>query len=359
MQLEPEARQWCVDLIAEHNSTLTSTDSASVQTNLTADNARQPESVTTSHTADNSYTLGEGALGESCDDWQERAKAAVVAAHEALTPDELAACLCTIDDEARDWYLSLLASHHMSGDRDQSVLDSGSSKHLQSTVCITDIEDRTPLSGFDGSTQWTEGTGYVPAIMYDENTNSRSSFKIDFEDADLMTENLISNILSLGKLLRGGWKFHLEEGDCHGTTPGGAHNVEIQLGIDNILRISHQMRSARERQPLPRPLAEDTVNTVKRSAGNATSAYFHECPFHRGDAKLTHTLKNTKGYLPIRIQTGHCDACAAAKAREFGLSQSRAPATIMPVHIPPDETFDDDNHLDDADSVSDSDNDEL
>ena len=81
MQLEPEARQWCVDLIAEHNSTLTSTDSASVQTNLTADNARQPESVTTSHTADNSCTLGERALGESCDDWQERAKAAVVAAH--------------------------------------------------------------------------------------------------------------------------------------------------------------------------------------------------------------------------------------------------------------------------------------
>jgi hypothetical protein len=119
------------------------------------------------------------------------------------------------------------------------------------------------------------------------------------------------------------------------------------------------MRSARERQPLPLPPAEDTVNTVKRSAGNATSAYFHECFFHRGDAKLTHTLKNTKGYLPFRIQTGHCDACAAAKAREFGLSQSRAPATVMPVHIPPDETFDDDNHLDDDDSVLDSDNDEL
>ena len=118
MQLEPEARQWCVDLIAEHNSTLTSTDSASVQTNLTADNVRQPESVTTSRTADNSYALVEGALGESCDDWQERSKAAVVAAHEALTPDELAACLCAIKGLV---LVSTSISSHVWGQRPKCV----------------------------------------------------------------------------------------------------------------------------------------------------------------------------------------------------------------------------------------------
>ena len=352
MCMEPATRQWCLGLIAEQYSPLLTAGAASAHTTVTADNATTAQVHIAGLASANSTASQE----ESCQDLTELATAAVVAAHNALTPDELAGCLQAMDDEARDWYLSLLASHHMNKQQDMSVLDSGSSKHLQSTVCVTDGDDLTPLSGFDGSTQWTEGKGYVPAVMYDTNTDT--TFKVDFEDTDLMTQNLISNIWSMGKLIRDGWKFHLEADNCYGLTPGGAHSVEVQLGMDNILRISHQLRLARERLPLPAQPTTRLVGTVKKSAGDITSQYFHQCFFHRGDEKLTQTLKNTKGYVPFQVKTEHCDACAAAKAREFGLSQSRLPAAVMPVAPTHDEIFDDDDDLDEADSSSDSDSEE-
>ena len=94
-------------------------------------------------------------------------------------------------------------------------------------MCVLDTDNRTPLAGFDGSTQWTEGNGYVPVTMTDN--ISGKPFSVDFEDADLMSENLISRMLSLSKLLRAGWTFRLgDQGkDCYGTAPGGAHRIDI------------------------------------------------------------------------------------------------------------------------------------
>jgi hypothetical protein len=153
------------------------------------------------------------------------ATAAIHAAQEALTPIEFAECLLDMDESARDYYLQILAAHYQSGSDNTSVLDSGSAKHLQSKLCILDSDNRTPLAGFDGSTQWTEGNGYLPVTMTD--SISGETFLTDFDDVDLMSGNLLSQILSLGKLLRSGWTFHLgDKGkDCYGTTPGGAHRA--------------------------------------------------------------------------------------------------------------------------------------
>ena len=85
---------------------------------------------------------------------------------------------------------------------DTSVLDSGSAKHLQKRAVATDSHGRCPLSGFDGSTQLTEGNVYLPITVIDEQTGTR--IPLDIEDTDLMTEKLITQILSLGKLLRVG-----------------------------------------------------------------------------------------------------------------------------------------------------------
>ena len=226
---------------------------------------------------------------------------------------------------------------------------------MQSEVCVTHSDDLTPLAGFNGSTQWPEGNGYIPTYMEDDITGRL--FKMDFENVDLMTEGLISNILSLGKLLRNGWEFHMTENgkSCYALTPGGAHRVGIKLGIDDILRIQHETRSSAERVPLPEQpggahaeasCTMHPVHTVTKTASNASSQFIHDCFFHRGDEKLYHTLGVTKGYTQSNIVTGHCDSCAKAKAREFGLSQQRIHAAFAES----DSVFDDDNELDPADS---------
>ena len=99
------------------------------------------------------------------------AEMAIMGAVEALEPCALAEILMAMEPETRDWYISMIARQCMSQEASSSVLDSGSSRHLQSRVCITQNDDLTPLSGFDGSVQWTEGNGYVPATMQDSITD--------------------------------------------------------------------------------------------------------------------------------------------------------------------------------------------
>ena len=110
------------------------------------------------------------------------AKAAIHAAQEALTPIEFAECLMNMDESARDYYLQILAAHYQSGSDNTSVLDSGSTKHLQGKLCVLDCDNRTPLAGFDGSTQWTEGNEYLPVTMTD--SISGETFLADFDDVD-------------------------------------------------------------------------------------------------------------------------------------------------------------------------------
>ena len=159
---------------------------------------------------------------------------------------------------------------------------------------------------------------------------SGETFLTDFDDVDLMPGNHLSQILSLGKLLRSGWTFHLgDKGkDCYGTTPGGAHRVNIQLGVDDILRINHELRTGHAAKMLPSQPA--AVNAVRRSATDATASFLHETFFHRSAEKIFRTLGATKGYTQIRLPDHHCSTCAQAKARNFGLSQQRN--LCMPVH---------------------------
>ena len=225
---------------------------------------------------------------------------AISAAMEALEPDKMTEMMMTLEPATRDWYLSLLTMQDALA-HNCSVLDSGSSKHLQSEVCVTNSENLIPLAGFNGPTQWTEGNGYKPTFMQDSITGAM--FKVDFEDVDLMTEGLVSNILSLGKLLRKGWAFHLSENgkECYASTPGGAHRIRVELGIDDILRICHSARSGKDRMPLP--AQQGSINAVKQSASDASSKFIYEAFFHRSDKKLTHTLRVTKGYIAARINS--------------------------------------------------------
>ena len=52
--------------------------------------------------------------------------------------------------------------------------------------------------------------------------------------------------------------------------------MEVRLGEDDILRILHSFRSGSERMPLPNMPTEDTVNTIRRSAVDASSQFIHD-----------------------------------------------------------------------------------
>ena len=324
MELEPELRQQYISLLSQQH-----TDNSAITDDQQDAAGRIPT-----------------AYGHMTN--EQIATFAIVATQEALTPDALASCLLSMDSSTKDWFLSLLTAYHSQSDNDCSVLDSGSSRHLQDMMCVTNSDDKTPLAGFNGSTQWTEGNGYLPATMQDGTTGEH--FKVDIDDTDLMSKNLVSKILSLGKLLREGWDFHFTDrgSNCTGTTPGGAHTVEVMLGLDDILRVSHKLRTGADKAPLPvQPqLSPDAVHSVKRSAADATASFLHDTFFHRSAEKIFRTIGVTKGYeLKTRLPDHHCNTCAQCKARNFGLSQKRL---AMPVLDAPDHdpVFDDDNNLD-------------
>ena len=119
---------------------------------------------------------------------------------------EFADMLMEHTPEHQMWYLGLIKHHYAQclHTVEGSVLDSGSGKHLSSMVKVTDHHDRTSLSGFDTNSPgvWTEGTGYLPIQVVDQNTGEHSL--IDVDDVGMLS-SLSSPILSLGKLLRLAW----------------------------------------------------------------------------------------------------------------------------------------------------------
>ena len=83
--------------------------------------------------------------------------------------------------------------------------------------------------------------------MVDEYTGDR--VPLDIGDVDLLSHSLVSNILSLGKLLHCGFDFHLNDRGrrCYAVTPGGAHKLKVSLAVDDILRLRHSLRTGSDR----------------------------------------------------------------------------------------------------------------
>jgi hypothetical protein len=93
------------------------------------------------------------------------------------------------DTQHLAWYLTLIVDYYacLHVPEGVSVLDSGSARHLQHGTRVLNGDDRIPLTGFDGSCKWTEGTGYIPIAVTDELTGT--ILPLDVGDADLMTES--------------------------------------------------------------------------------------------------------------------------------------------------------------------------
>jgi hypothetical protein len=214
-----------------------------------------------------------------------------------------------------------------------SVLDSGSSRHLNSRAHITDADDRKSLVGFNGSSAWSDGNGYLPLEFTDD--GSGLSVKYDIPDVDSM--QVRNNILCLGKLLRLSWDFHFTDSgnQCVAISPCKAFTVRVQLGDDDIMRMSHKLRRGSDSIPIPGGSCSQggassggAVLTLKRSAGDAAYDFLHPVFNHCGDERLYQTLGHTRGYVQVRLSPKHCNTCAIARARGFGLKQRTLNATV-------------------------------
>ena len=192
--------------------------------------------------------------------------------------------------------------------------------------------------------------------MVDEYTGGRVPLDIgdrvllDIGDVDLLSHSVVSNILSLGKLLRGGFDFHLTDRGrrCYAVTPGGAHKLKVSLGVDDILRLRHSLRTGSDRVRITQPSG---VCQLSRRAHDATSSFLHDVFNHASDEKIYRTLGVTKGYKQVRLKPCHCNTCA----RSFGLKHKSTVGLIQPLiaaGLQPSDIFDDDTS---DDNGSDSD----
>lgn len=203
--------------------------------------------------------------------------------------------------------LSLLADHDRSSlvmaaqAYKGSVLDSGAAKHLNPRTHVTDPDDCCSLTGFNNTTEWTQGNGYLPLRLYD--TSSDALVSADIGDVDKL-DNLAQPVLSMGKLIRKKWKFVFDGPDqLWAYAPGGAHKYLVELGDDDIIRLPHDIRTGVQSCPLPViPAAQPSVGSqagvlsvTSRVLQTTNGVTFHEILNHCSTEKVYQTLLHTKG----------------------------------------------------------------
>ena len=147
---------------------------------------------------------------------------------------------------------------------------------------------------------------------------------------------------------RAGFDFHLTDRgkEWYALTPGGAHEIQVDLGHDDLLRLNRRVRSGTDATKMHKLPAQ--VNALRRFVGDivgseATYRFFHEVLNHCSVEKIYRTLGSTKDFKQTRLPDCFCDSCAQSKACNFGLKQTKnttAAVPVIPVH---DLVLDDDN----------------
>ena len=194
-----------------------------------------------------------------------------------------------------------------------SILDSGAAVHLDGRTRITDPDRRERIHAWTGDSSWTNGQGYLPLQLYDE--DSGKHFDIDLDEFHSITGNEIQ-IISMGKLIRKGWFFSLGMDEMYGLTPDG-RKVRVTLGTDDILRLPHDLREGDDAEPLP-------VNVVSQTREGVTYDYLHRLFNHASADKIHRTLGATTGIQQPKqcVKGCYCESCAQGNARSKGLRQT-------------------------------------
>ena len=260
---------------------------------------------------------------------------ALVTLRSNMTDDEFVTNLAahTLEDQVlqlslmRHWY----AKHPVMISSIGSILDSGASRHLHQATIVLDKDNTVPIEGFNGAVQWTEGNGYLPLLGKDRNTGATVPF--DIGDADSM-EGVVYPLLSMGKMLRAGWCFHFTNNgkDCCAISPDGYTKLQVELGMDDLLRLIHTVRGGKDAAMLPAsaPFTQSSMCArymacvVSRSVLEATAEYVHDLLLHASATRCYYTLLHTTGFKAEHLPLHYCSSCAQANAQRKGLATSPA-----------------------------------
>ena len=197
-----------------------------------------------------------------------------------------------------------------------SIVDSGSARHISSHVNITDSEDKLCLTGFEGSTSWTMGSGYMSLVMKDKMSDKNFSLTITKADR---SKDSIASILSMGKLINSGWSFLLSQSEMIAHTPCGK-TVSLEKGDDDIIMLPHQVPKEHTD-----PQHDYRVHLLRRVISKVPPEFLHKIFNHASPKRIHDTLGVTIGWKqPSTMLPGvPCTACSAANLRRKGLSHQK------------------------------------
>ena len=132
-------------------------------------------------------------------------------------------------------------------------------------------------------------------------TRSGESVSFDIFDADRL-DTVTIPILSLGKMVRGGFEFHFDSVEkMYAITPDKQTRFRVELGDDDIVRLPHEMRQGSSAVPIPRLEHTGRVRHAKRVPEELNGIMLHDIFCHRSMEKIYRTLQNTFGYDPIKL----------------------------------------------------------
>jgi hypothetical protein len=131
-------------------------------------------------------------------------------------------------------------------------------------------------------------------------------------------------------MLRGGYQFYFEsptELTCF--SPDAQFTFQVELGVDDILRMPHDMRTGRVSAPIPQL---PSVHHVKRTPEALNADVLHDMLCPKSREEMYQTLLHTVGYKAVRLPDYFCVWCAKAKAHRRGLRRkpfSQPPSTVL------------------------------
>ena len=111
----------------------------------------------------------------------------------------------------------------------------------------------------------------------------------------------------MGKLIRDGFDFFLggRGNEMHLTDPTGTYTIQLELGMDDTVRLLHAIRTGNNKALLPVTPAV-SVHKVTRTLKSVSSQILHELFNHCNDEKIYQTLAHTVGFKTMRLGPHDC-----------------------------------------------------
>jgi hypothetical protein len=199
------------------------------------------------------------------------------------------------------------------------ILDSGAGLHLSPSITATNFDNQIMVSGFNGSTAPTRGSGALSCVFQDANNGQNFTFTLDNVnkfDGD-------RTLISFGLLIKNGFTFEAHsETDLWLYTPRKEHAIRVVIGSDNIMYLPYNMAANNGNS------ACNYAN--KHTMKQATYRLFHSIFNHSNKLCVLKTLLHTNGVKVSRkeLDDCFCETCAMAKARRRGLKK-RSPSYLV------------------------------